>query len=238
MFEVKSGAVFISDSHANANKQEFKKWLLSVSKNRPNFSQIFFMGDMFDFLANTTYTQEFYADEISLINELSQIYEIYYFEGNHDFNLAEIFPNIKVFSIKDQPAVFSSEAGDISLAHGDKFIPFFSRVFIGFLRNKPFLKFMDALDKAMGFKISNAILKSQEDKNLYKKHPNFWGLIDKKISNYTTKFIIEGHYHQDEILNFKNQQYINLNSFAVNSKVYIVEFQNGRVDLRKFKGDI
>ncbi|QKF64072.1 metallophosphoesterase [Campylobacter corcagiensis] len=238
MFEVKSGAVFVADAHANVNKQEFKNWLLFVSKNHPNFSQIFFMGDMFDFLANTTYTQKFYAYEISLINELSKIYEIYYFEGNHDFNLTEIFPNVKVFSIKNQPAIFSSEVGDISLSHGDKFIPFFSGVFIRFLRNKPFLKFMDTIDKAMNFKISKLILKSQEDKTLYKKHPNFKSLIGKKISKYSTKFIIEGHYHQDEILEFNQKKYINLNSFAVNPKVYIVKFLNDTVMFTKFKGDM
>lgn len=234
-FNIENGAIFISDSHANTNKQEFTKWLEFVSKNHPNFSQIFFMGDMFDFLANTTYSQIFYTQEINLINKLSQIYEIYYFEGNHDFNLNQIFPNVKVFDLQDQPVRFNSKAGEVLLCHGDKFVPFISKIFMKSLRNKKFLKFMDFIDKNTNFKISKAILKSQENKKLYKKHSNFKALISKKIESYSAKWIIEGHYHQDEILEFKDKKYINLNSFAVKSKIYQVNFGKNILILKPFE---
>ena len=72
------------------------------------------------------------------------------------------------------------------------------------------------------FKISKVILKSQEGKNLYKKMPNFKDIIAPKIDFYAANLIIEGHYHQDEILYFGEKKYINLCSFGAGSKIYEV----------------
>ncbi|MBQ6223824.1 MAG: metallophosphoesterase, partial [Campylobacter sp.] len=93
IYKIKSGAIFLSDAHANTNRANFRAFLqeLNSLENENLPSQIFMLGDMFDFLANTTYSQKFYEFEINLINEISKKCEIFYFEGNHDFNLAEIF---------------------------------------------------------------------------------------------------------------------------------------------------
>ncbi|NLY04447.1 MAG: UDP-2,3-diacylglucosamine diphosphatase [Campylobacter sp.] len=234
-FEILQNAVFISDAHANTNKQNFTKWLVLVSQTQPKFSQIFLMGDMFDFLSDMTYVKDFYAKEIELINKLSQIYEIFYFEGNHDFNLSKIFPKVRVFSIVEQPVKFSSKAGDIFLAHGDKHVPLISKIFMLSLRNKTFLKFMDRVDRCLNFRILKAILNSQKSKILYKKHLNFRLLIEKKLKFYNSKYIIEGHYHQDEILKFNETEYINLNSFEVIPKIYIAEFNSFGLNLAPFE---
>lgn len=220
---INQGAIFISDAHAGASRAQFSKFLRALRSAQSLPPQIFMMGDMFDFLANTTYVQRFYEDEIALINELSRKCEIFYFEGNHDFNLREIFPRAKVYPNAAQPVKFMSESGEaVQIAHGDLFLPRLTQFALLSLRNRAFLKFMDLLDRALKFKISKMILKSQEGKNLYKKMPNFKDIIAPKIDFYAANLIIEGHYHQDEILYFGEKKYINLCSFGVGSKIYEV----------------
>ena len=220
---IKPGAIFIGDAHAGPSRPQFLKFLRALCSTQSLPPQIFMMGDMFDFLANTTYVQRFYEEEIALINELSRKCEIFYFEGNHDFNLREIFPRAKVYPNAAQPAKFICESGEaVQIAHGDLFLPRLTQFALLSLRNRTFLKFMDLLDRALKFKISEMILKSQEGKNLYKKMPNFKDIIAPKIDFYTANLIIEGHYHQDEILYFGEKKYINLCSFGVRSKIYEV----------------
>ena len=110
----------------------------------------------------------------------------------------------------------------MQIAHGDLFLPRLTQFALLSLRNRAFLKFMNLLDRALKFKISKVILKSQEEKNLYKKMPNFKDIIAPKIDFYAANLIIEGHYHQDEILYFGEKKYINLCSFGVRSKIYEV----------------
>nr|WP_315047012.1 metallophosphoesterase [uncultured Campylobacter sp.] len=220
---IKPGAIFIGDAHAGASRPQFLKFLRALRSTQSLPPQIFMMGDMFDFLANTTYVQRFYEEEIALINELSRKCEIFYFEGNHDFNLREIFPCAKVYPNSAQPVKFMSESGKtVQVAHGDLFLPRLTQFALLSLRNRAFLKFMDLLDRTLKFKISKMILKSQEGKNLYKKMSNFKDIIAPKIDFYAANLIIEGHYHQDEILYFGEKKYINLCSFGAGSKIYEV----------------
>ena len=150
---IKPGAIFIGDAHAGASRPQFLKFLRALHSAQSLPPQIFMMGDMFDFLANTTYVQRFYEEEIALINELSRKCEIFYFEGNHDFNLREIFPRAKVYPNAAQPVKFICESGEtVQIAHGDLFLPRLTQFALLSLRNRAFLKFMDLLDRALKFK--------------------------------------------------------------------------------------
>jgi UDP-2,3-diacylglucosamine hydrolase len=104
MIEIKEGAIFLSDTHTNSSRPQFLKFLIKLEKKEIVTSQLFLLGDMFDFLASeVSYTKEFYKREIELLNKLSKTVEIFYIEGNHDFNLEKIFPHIKVFPLSKQP---------------------------------------------------------------------------------------------------------------------------------------
>lgn len=231
-FKILNGAIFLGDAHANKNRQEFYDFLQDLSSCEILPPQIFFLGDMFDFLANTRFAQKFYKKEIALINEISKKTEIFYFEGNHDFNLKNIFPNVKIFSNKMQPVSFEAPNNKIvQIAHGDIFLPPLTQKFLLFLRNKIFLYFMNLLDFLLFFKISKAILKKQSEKKLYKKIIDFEKYIKPKIHKYNADIVIEGHYHQDEILNFEDKIYINLNSFAIEKKIYEAGTENNKFKL-------
>ena len=126
---VKSGAIFIADSHENENRENFWHFLCALKNGELKTPQLFLMGDMFDFLASECeFFVKFYERYIHAIDELGEEMEIYYFEGNHDFNLARLFKNVKAYPIGAQPVKFTSECGHCVLsAHGDIFLPFVSK---------------------------------------------------------------------------------------------------------------
>ncbi|MBQ9291855.1 MAG: metallophosphoesterase [Campylobacter sp.] len=233
IYKIKSGAIFLSDAHANTNRANFRAFLqeLNSLENENLPSQIFMLGDMFDFLANTTYSQKFYEFEINLINEISKKCEIFYFEGNHDFNLAEIFSGVKVFANKEQPVSFKSDMDEIlQISHGDIFLPKQTQTTLLFLRNKIFLKIANALDTMLNYAITKAILNAQSKKNLDRKAENFANFIEPKIHNYTAKIVVEGHYHQDSVLEFGKKIYINLACFGVKPKIYKFDDKTSKFD--------
>ncbi|PSM52225.1 UDP-2,3-diacylglucosamine hydrolase [Campylobacter blaseri] len=235
-YEIKEGAIFISDAHENSNKDHFYKFLKDVKNDRYEFSQIFLMGDIFDFLSFTEYSKKFYQKEIDLLNELSRTNEIYYFEGNHDYNISGVFPNIKVFDIQNQPVRFKTKIGkDVSMAHGDIFLPPITKYILLFLRNRTFLKFMNFLDKITNFKITKSILKHQKDKELYKEMNNFEEFAKYRLSKHKAEYVIEGHYHQDKVVEFNDMIYFNLNSYAVTDKIYQAKFKKNRLFLENIK---
>ncbi|WP_343286748.1 metallophosphoesterase, partial [Campylobacter concisus] len=134
---IKEGAIFIADAHENINRDGFLKFLHAVDSGKiPEPPQIFLLGDMFDFLSGESeYTINFYAEHLSLINKISQKVEIFYFEGNHDFRLSNLFnktreiwdghemlsyKSVRVYDIYDQPANFKTINEEyVQIAHGD-----------------------------------------------------------------------------------------------------------------------
>lgn len=225
-FTIKEGAIFISDSHANENRLEFLNFLKSIKNGEISTPQLFLMGDMFDFLAGyCDYTAEFFSEYIVLLNEIAKNLEVYYLEGNHDFNLDQIFKNIKIFPIANQPVKFQTQDGQsVALAHGDIFLPFVSKYALRFLRLKWFLKFMNLLDHLLKFKISKAILEKLRYKNLSYKIPNFINLAEKRVENYSEDIVLEGHFHQGEIFEIQNQVYVNVVSFACEQRYLVVKY--------------
>ncbi|MBR8463536.1 UDP-2,3-diacylglucosamine diphosphatase [Campylobacter sp. faydin G-24] len=229
--QIKDGAIFISDAHENSNRDGFLKFLKAIDSGEIAATQLFLMGDMFDFLSfYATNTVQIYAEHIALINKIALKIEVIYIEGNHDFNLINLFKNVKIFPIELQPLRCETPFGNsVQIAHGDNFLPFVSRYTLLFLRLKWFLKFMNFLDILCGYKISNAILSSQINKKLDYKIPNFKDYISTKMQHYNAKFIIEGHYHQGEIFDIKDKIYINLPLFAYDQSYFIVKYQDEKL---------
>ncbi len=229
--ELKKGAWLIGDAHDGLSRDSLFALLKVLDSKKQLPPQLFFLGDMFDFLTDTPYLLDFYKKEIELIDSLSQKTELFYLEGNHDFGIKRVFLHAKVFENKEQPLYLNAGKKVVAMSHGDIFLPFITQKSLLFLRGKHFLKMATFLDGVLNFKLSKAILNSQKDKSLYYKIPNFKELISKKIENYRADIIIEGHYHQDSFLKFRDREYWNLNSYAVSQKIYEVEFKNGSLSL-------
>uniref|UniRef100_UPI00260E0E79 UDP-2,3-diacylglucosamine diphosphatase n=1 Tax=uncultured Campylobacter sp. TaxID=218934 RepID=UPI00260E0E79 len=232
-------AIFIADSHENENRENFWHFLCALKSGEIKTPQLFLMGDMFDFLASECeFFVKFYERYVRAIDELGEEMEIYYFEGNHDFNLARLFKNVKAYPIGAQPVKFASECGQsVLIAHGDIFLPFVAKYALRFLRVKWFLKTMNFFDKFLNFRLSKRILNKLKRKILDYKIPNFKNLVEAKMRRYNAFYeadvVIEGHYHQGEQYTIGKQKYINVPSFACEQSYFVVEYDQNIKFARK-----
>ena len=225
---IKEGAFFIADAHTNKNRDILYEFLSQIKRGDLKPSQLFLMGDIFDLLiGGVKYTQDINKNYINLINEISKKVEIFYFEGNHDFNLKKLFPNIKVFPYNNQPVIFRMNNKKVMLLHGDKAASLSYILYTAIIRSKVVLSIISLCDNLAGGFISKKIINSQYNKKICKNIDNFKTIIlnrVKKLPISQVDTILEGHFHQDiQIELKKSKKYINIPSFACNKSFIIVQ---------------
>ncbi|MBU1642245.1 UDP-2,3-diacylglucosamine diphosphatase [bacterium] len=212
------GAIFLSDAHYSFKHKELYGFLKAVATQQITTPQLVLMGDIFDLLfGGIPYTVERNREAVDLINTLSDNIEIVYLEGNHDFNLAPIFPGVKIFSIKEQPVVCEFKGQPVALAHGDFDAPFGYRFYTAVIRNPVLLRFLSLLDTIGRHFIIDALDTKLERKNDCHKMDTFESYVarhlsQQDLSRYT--LFIEGHHHQDYAFMIDDCRYVNLPAFA------------------------
>ncbi|MDD2292425.1 MAG: metallophosphoesterase [Aliarcobacter sp.] len=226
---IKSDSIFVADSHFNEKNRELLTLLQKVESKEIVTSQLFLMGDIFDFISGESrYFIKQNIEVINLLNKLSNEIEIIYLEGNHDYNLKTVFPNIKVIKRENQPLLAKYEDKTVSLAHGDNFINWKYDLYCKFIRNTIFLRFMNFID--INFFISKKIENALVKKNICHKMKNFEEIVSKRVKNYNTDIVIEGHYHQGNSYFIDEKRYINIPSLCCQKKYVLIK------DL-EFKGE-
>lgn len=179
------------------------------------------MGDIFEYLfGGITYSIKRNQHIIDKLNLLSLKYEVYYFEGNHDFNLKNIFPNMIVFALEAQPVLFMRDNKKVLVSHGDWDENIGYKIYCKVIRNPCVLKVLNLVDRIIDNKISKKIILNQMGKNKCYKIDNFEEKIKNKISKLDANEVIEGHYHQDKKFHFDNKLYINLPAFVC-TKIFV-----------------
>ena len=228
LLSLNDDAIFIADSHYNKQRLDFENLINDILSNKIKTSQLFLMGDMFDFLCDeVSYFKQINQTVISKINEISKNIEIIYLEGNHDFNLKKIFPDIVLIKRENQPFIIEYNDEYIALSHGDIFTPFSYNIFTVIIRNKYFMKFLNILD------IKNFISKYFENKLINKEicHDleNFQFFAKNRTKLYkkydAISYIIEGHFHQGK----RYLNYINIPSFACDNYYTKVKIENFKI---------
>jgi UDP-2,3-diacylglucosamine hydrolase len=220
---IKQGAIFVADSHYNQKNKQFLVFLQKIENKEIITTQLFLMGDMIDFIsAESRYFVKQNSDVIDLINKLSNEIEIIYLEGNHDYNLKKLFPKVKVIKRENQPLLTKFKNKTISLSHGDNFINWKYDLYCKFIRNTIFLRFMNLID--INFFISKKIENALVKKNICHKMQNYEQLVKKRLTNYHTDIVIEGHYHQGDTYIIDDKKYVNVPSLCCQNK-YVV-FKN------------
>jgi UDP-2,3-diacylglucosamine hydrolase len=215
---IQPNAIFIADVHYNSIRKEILPFLHRIVQNEIKVSQLFLMGDIFDFLCDDV--KHFYTinnELIELIHAISFNIEVFYFEGNHDYNLQKIFPHIKVFPRKVQPQYLTLDKQKVALSHGDIYTPTGYNIYCSIIRNKYFLKFLGAIN--INNWLSTIIIERLKKKHICHKMNNFANFKKSRISSYNCDLIIEGHFHQGYI----SENYINIPSFACEQKYMIYE---------------
>ncbi len=226
---IKSDSIFVADSHFNEKNRELLTLLQKVESKEIVTSQLFLMGDIFDFISGESrYFIKQNIEVINLLNKLSNEIEIIYLEGNHDYNLKSVFPNIKVIKRENQPLLAKYEDKTVSLAHGDNFINWKYDLYCKFIRNTIFLRFMNFID--INFFISKKIENALVKKNICHQMKNFEEIVSKRVKNYNTDIVIEGHYHQGNSYFIDEKRYINIPSLCCQKKYVLIK------DL-EFKGE-
>jgi len=233
--EIKEGAFFISDAHYSPRRPQLLSFLEAIKNKELQPTQLIFMGDIFDALfglITRTYTVN--QKVIDLINELSLEIEVIYLEGNHDFNLKNLFKDSRVVPIQNQPLQVMLNEKKIYLAHGD---------FIGSKGYKLYTSIVRYPFSLMIFNIVNILLNNYilntldtylSKKNDCTKIKNFNTIIEKRLDNkYECEYFVEGHFHQNKIIKFDKYKYFNLAAFACNQRYFIVKLSHKELFVEK-----
>ncbi|CAM2963838.1 UDP-2,3-diacylglucosamine diphosphatase [Helicobacter burdigaliensis] len=241
---IQENAIFIADSHHhsiyNNNLDNFFLYLSKLPKR-----QIFLMGDIFDFLVGGV-SKSFDENKttLELLEKLSYIHEIYYFEGNHDFLLKDssYFKNIQYFSYSLQPAKFFLNNQAVFLSHGDIFLPLGYQIYTFFIRSFYTISFLNLFSNILYPKI----IKHLKIKNNGYNSNNFTFLLENRIKHYLDKcqipphsIVIEGHYHHGKMDKIHDILYLNLPPFTCKKSYFVVEFQDSCLSFiqKEFKSD-
>lgn len=222
---LKEGAFVVADAHYSHLRPQLLDFLKAIHSKDLQPTQLVLMGDIFDTLfGGIPYSEEINEEAIKLLNEISQEIELIYLEGNHDFNLAKIFPHAKVFGISQQPLACGMGAKKILLAHGDFGSDTGYKIYTFLIRNP----FVLSLLRAINFISNNMILKKLDvylsKKNDCREFVGFGEFIAKRVNKkYSCNYFIEGHFHQNKSIELDDFTYINLGAFACNQRYFIVK---------------
>jgi UDP-2,3-diacylglucosamine hydrolase len=223
--QILEGAFVVADAHYSHKRPELLEFIKEIRSKKLQPTQLILMGDIFDALfGEVAYTHALNQEAIQLINEISLDIEVIYLEGNHDFNLKNIFPHVKTFPISSQPVSCRFDGKKVLLAHGDIESPFGYKVYTSLIRNFAVLFVLRVVDT-----LSRHYILKRLDLYLGKKNDcrEFIGL-EKFISNrlgekYKCDYFVEGHFHQNRTIKLKDFTYINLGAFACNQRYFIVK---------------
>ena len=218
MITIQEQALFIADSHYPHHGDVFLDLLKKLERGEIQTSQLFLMGDNFDLLFGyNDYIQTFSKEAIDLLQLLSKKFEIHYFEGNHDFCLTEIFPDIQVYEREQQPVIFHFNEKKVAISHGDKYATGFGyNFYCKVLRNKSTLTFLRPFEKV----IIDHRMKKLSHKHICLTFNSFEKRVEEILEHYKeVDLVIEGHFHQCKILG----KYISLPSLACQGMVGVME---------------
>lgn len=217
MIEIQENAIFIADSHYPHHGNAFLKLLQKLENEEVKTPQLFLMGDNFDLLfGHNDYIKTFFNEAITLLQKLSKKLEIHYFEGNHDFYLKELFPEVKVYSREEQPIMFTLGDKKVAMSHGDKYITgFVYDLYCKVLRNKITLTLIKPFEKA----IIDHFMKKLSKKHICYTLQGFEKRVEEILEHYTdADMVIEGHFHQAKMFG----KYISLPSLVCQGQVAVV----------------
>ncbi|NOQ30868.1 MAG: UDP-2,3-diacylglucosamine hydrolase [Helicobacteraceae bacterium] len=235
---INDGAIIIADAHYSLKNFQLLEFLQAIESKKILTTQLILLGDIFDLLFSQIKNSIKRNEKvISIINKLSEQIEVIYLEGNHDFNIAPIFKNVKVLQLQDQPLLCKYKNKNIFLAHGDWGVDLKYKLYTSIIRSPIVMKFLSFLNNTF----NNIIIKKLDNyldlKDDCKEFKGFEEYIKKRIISINTNeidYFIEGHFHQGKSFKIDNLLYTNIDSFACNQSYYIVQLQpNSEILIQK-----
>jgi len=225
--DLKNGAVLIADVHYKKGDLEFlsllEKWIHSPPP------QVFFLGDVFHLLLPFRFLINYNRDAVELIEKLAEKTEVYYTYGNHDFNIGDVFKNVTFAD------AFLDKKKGVFLTHGDlsgdeNGYMLYAKI----IRNGTVEKVLNilSLNFLNGWLFKNILKK----KIICEKIKDFDKIVKKKWEKIDYDIIIEGHYHQNRMVEANGKKYINLPAFVCTKSYNLIQLDNNPI-LKEIKYD-
>lgn len=224
---LKVGAILIADAHCAPWRTPFIDFLHALESGVITTPQLILMGDVFDMLYGPIpRTYGYNTEGIELLNRLSQKMEIIYLEGNHDFLLETVFPNLYVIRRENQPVVLDYEGKKVAFSHGDSTMGIGYEIYTALIRSPLVLGFLRMIDTTGKGFIVSWLEQEMKRKSHCRSIDHFESLIEKRLHSFEEgKFdiLIEGHFHQNRSFDFPQFHYINIGAFACNERYFTVQ---------------
>lgn len=221
---VENSTYFISDIHlglSSKEKETIKEGKLLYLLDSINFSgnTLFILGDLFDYWFE--YEQVIQKGNFRLFAKLKELTDnnviIKYLIGNHDFLHKNFFREyLGVEIIKTEVEVLIDKKR-FFLGHGDGLVKndLGYKILKSILRNKVIQTMYSIIHPDFGIWIAKNTSKKSRDFTNEKNYGEIDGLLETaklKIDN-GFDFVIFGHSHKREIINYNEGCYINLGSW-------------------------
>jgi UDP-2,3-diacylglucosamine hydrolase len=215
---------FISDVHLGLQSREIENAkerklveFLNFAKN--NCDELFIAGDLFDywFEYRRVYQKGFFRTLTALQDLTEAGIKVHYFIGNHDFFHNGFFEKEIGLILYQNPSEFRLNNKRFFIGHGDGLVKndLGYNILKVILRSR-FTQFLYSLiHPDIGVTLASHTSKSSRDYTSKKDYGEEDGLFEaaKKKIDEGYDFVLFGHLHRKQFLNYKNGYYINLGSW-------------------------
>jgi len=217
VIQIEKGALFIADAHYPTHGDTLLELLHHIDTGKLVVPQLFLMGDIFDLLVGgLEKSYALNAEATARIQSISRHTDIFYFEGNHDFQLKKIFKNINIYPRGDQPQYMGYKGYTIGLSHGDRFASGWKHDLLSRVLRNPLILTAIKWLKPHIIAQKRTLLSSKE---ICRELPDFKTKAKEIFDSYgAVDWVIEGHYHQGG----KHEEYISLPSLVCQKQVGIM----------------
>ncbi|WP_345972355.1 UDP-2,3-diacylglucosamine diphosphatase [Sulfurimonas diazotrophicus] len=231
-YEILPGALLISDAHYSETRPQLLSLLLAVDAGTVKVPQLLLMGDIFDLLfGQIKVTHAMNAEAVAVLQRISRRIPVLYLEGNHDYNLAALFPEATVVPLSRQPFACRCEDRAVLLAHGDFNQPLSYRIYTALIRNGAVLRLLGVINRLTGNGIIAKLEAYLDRKNHCHTMTEYEAFVRAHLAPLALRDVdvfIEGHYHQGKSFDVEGVHYFNPAAFACNLRYAIVRNeQNG-----------
>jgi UDP-2,3-diacylglucosamine hydrolase len=221
---VNKNYLFISDVHLGLQSRDIEKEkerklveFLNFAKN--NCDDLFIAGDLFDywFEYRKVYQKGYFRTLTALQDLVEAGVKVHYFIGNHDFFHNGFFEKEIGLLLYHNPAEFHLNDKRFFIGHGDGLVKndLGYNILKVILRSKLTQFLYSLIHPDIGVALASHTSKSSRDYTTKKDYGEQDGLFEaaKKKIDEGFDFVLFGHLHRKQYLQYKNGFYINLGSW-------------------------
>jgi UDP-2,3-diacylglucosamine hydrolase len=221
---VNKNYLFISDVHLGLQSKEIenakeRKLVEFLNFAKSNCSELFIAGDLFDywFEYRRVYQKGYFRTLTALQDVVEAGVKVHYFIGNHDFFHNGFFEKEIGLTLYQNPSEFRLNNKRFFIGHGDGLVKndLGYNILKVILRSR-FTQFLYSLiHPDLGVALASHTSKSSRDYTTKKDYGEEDGLFEaaKNKIDEGYDYVLFGHLHRKQFLQYKNGYYINLGSW-------------------------